>query len=138
MSDEPFDPLFDWGAARNQSESQRRRDEGTERVREHTDQYWRIAYWHLMEIQAPGLGEPFKGEDFRAYASPRIGEPHHPHSWGGHWLAADKGGWATKVEGASVNRLTNPRNHACTRPLWRWADQRPVKKVKGSRRRLTG
>jgi hypothetical protein len=114
------EPEFDWDGGALGKEL---RDEGMERVLAGEPAWWKANYYRILGEQPAELKEPFKGEDYRAYVSPLIGEPHHPNCWGASWNWAVKWGLVQKIDGPSVNCSVNPKNHACTRPTYRWPDK---------------
>ena len=108
------DDLFAWSAEAS-------RNEAIERVVANTPEWFKANYYRLMAEQAPGLEVPFTGEDFRFYAEPRIGHPHHQNSWGGLWNGAVRRGWV--IATGRRKQMEGPLSNARKTDLYRWPER---------------
>jgi len=92
------------------------RDKGMERVVLNTPEWWRRNYFFLMMRRE--LMEPFTGEDFRLYATEKIGNPHHYNSWGAHWNIAVTRGYVVSI--GKLQQMKTKESHARRTLLYRW------------------
>lgn len=113
--DENPDPDDLWSLAASRAA----RDEGMARVL--TGQEWfRANYYRLMKDRATQreMPLPFKGEDFKAYALPLIGKPHHHNCWSAMFGAAVKTGLVQFLGQHTQCELES--SHACDAKLYVW------------------
>lgn len=89
--------------------AQQRRDEALKKVIKNTPEGWTRSYY-LFALSQPRLKEPFSAEDFRLFAAPAIGNPHHHNAWGAHWRCLVEMGWV--VPSGALKHMEGPRSNA--------------------------
>ena len=72
----------------------------------------------FLKFVATHIGQEVTAEDFRNYATPLCGAPHHPNAWGGVWSGFVKAKPARLHDTGRVAFVKGAAGHKRRIPIW--------------------